>query len=240
MSPMQIRRHDGSEYLDVHIGEIAQLTFAYRKADGKPKGDVLEAAMFDEPHLQYTMRWYQSVQKDPSSLEPMRSKDNEKLYTLPISCKEGFNWSVHNSDAKDGLVLTQVAMTQIPGTGVWALERSCELEANCLAIDSVRQTLGESFAEVGDKDFMTTTVADLMDIAGSADGEQNDSTKATAERLRASRNTVRGQKAAATRRQNILAKKQVAEELAEAERVRLAEDHSGRDTRVAKRLINRK
>ena len=233
----QIRKGNGEEYLDVHLGEIVQLTFSYRKTSGKPKNALLDRALIDDPNLEYTMRWYDAVRMHSESNQPKRSEGGEKLYTIPLACKEGYNWSVHNSDSTSGgTVLTMVAITQIKDTPYWALDKDCEKEANEIALDSM-MSCGDKFEFVGDGregNGMTTTTSDLGDTNEPADGKQDQHTKETMQRLQAARQ-ARGQKAAATRLRNLEMKKQMEAQLTELERKQKEKNKTGRDSRVHER-----
>ena len=234
---LQIVKGSGEEYLDVHIGEIVQLTWSWRRQNGKGKHVLLDRALIDEPHVHYTMRWYEAMRKDPkNSFEPLRhTETGEKLYTIPLTCKEGYNWAVHNSDAKNGIVLTKVSITQIAGTSYWGLDKDCEIAANQMAIDSMRDSCGEEFACVGDgRGGMTTKPSQLRDIEMSVDGKQDEHTREVAQRARAAR-VERGQKAAATRKQNKEKQQQLEAVRADQARMTQEQGNAGRAGRVAHR-----
>ena len=238
---VQVQKPNGEEFLDVHLGEIVQITFGWHKQGSKAREIVLDCALIHNPHLQFTMRWYVGVLKDPESdsLELLRDPvTGNKLYTLPLKCTEGYNWAIHNSSTKDGMVLTAVSCTRVVGTPHWALDTACELEANEIAIVSMRAPSGEAYACVGDGKAMTTTTGGLSDIGKTLYGEQDDDTKETVQRAKAAR--AKYEKAAATRKLNKKLQQEQQAILAEKEMEQQKQGRLDRDSRVRRASGNNK
>jgi len=132
---------DEDDYLDVCFGRIQHLT----KDGGKKGKEMVDVAAFDDEDLTFRLAWFERFLEEPS-----RQRKNSKKFILPLTCDDGYNRQVDNSDDSKGIVLGKVEEASMPcQNGVYTLDPAVEQDLNAKAMKRATESWELVFSRIG-------------------------------------------------------------------------------------------